>query len=89
MGGLKIPMHAVPEQKIGMSALYLEYDYRSETGNPVGTHSDFCPSTSGSPPTPSGAPPRSRQSVNGRRLSSSSGLGDAAPEPSPPASRNH
>ena len=74
MGGLKISMHAVPEHKIGMSALYLECDYRSETGNPVGTHSDFCPSTSGSPPTPSGAPPRSRQSVNGRRLSSSSGL---------------
>ena len=47
---------------------------RTETGNPVGTHSDFCPSTSGSPPTPSGAPPRSRQSVNGRRLSSSPGL---------------
>ena len=47
---------------------------RPETGNPVGTHIAFYPSTSGSPPTPSGAPPRSRQSVNGRRLSSSYGL---------------
>ena len=62
---------------------------RPETGNPVGTHIAFYPSTSGSPPTPSGAPPRSRQSVKGRRLLSSSGLGDAAPEPSPLASRKH
>ena len=62
---------------------------RPETGNPVGTHIAFYPSTFGSPPTPSGAPPRSRQSVKGRRISSSSGLGDAAPEPSPPASRKH
>ena len=66
-----------------------ELTTRPESGNPVGTHIDFYPSTFGSPPTPSGTPPRSRQSVKGRRISSSSGLGDAAPEPSPPASRKH
>ena len=57
-----------------------EFTTRSESGNPVGTHIAFYPSTSGSPPTPSGAPPRSRQSVKGRRFLSSSGLGDAAPD---------
>ncbi len=31
----------------------------------------------------------SSESVKGRRLSSSSGLGDAAPEPGPPPSRKH
>ena len=42
-----------------------ELTTRPESGNPVGTHIAFYPSTSGSPPTPSGAPPRSRQSVKG------------------------
>ena len=34
---------------------------RTETGSLVGTHIVFYPSTSGSPPTPSDAPPRSRE----------------------------